>query len=490
MTPPVVTINEKPAFVSTDTTPTFTFSSDDPAFSLPADDPNAGVFQCSLDGSPFTVCESPKTYTAAQLALASGSVAGTHTFEVQGSVHNLLAEPLPVTYEWTIEDHTAPETTIVTGPTPPRIALETPATFTFSSNELDAEFECALDPGPVGPRMEQLRRPAGQHRRVRQPAARRPHPARAGGRPEPEQRLHPRVLQLHSRRAAGDDDHLRSGRRLCHHRDQRDLHLRRRPACGRGELRLLARRRPARALHLAEELHARRSSRPRPATRRRSATTPSRSRRPTTSSSMVEDPPASRSWMIDDGVAPDTTIEAGPPATTMNSTATFTFSSNELEVDFECSLDGGATWTGCGSPHELADLALGDYTLQVRAVDPAGNVDGSPASHSFSVVAPQQPNTPVGTDVTVQVPMPPSTGGNGDRDLHRGLRRRLHQRHEVPRRTRCPTVTWPPARLLRRQHDGRVQRAGHRLPAARRRRRACPDPPQRGRRLDRRHGLG
>ena len=60
-------------------------------------------------------------------------------------VQHLLAEPVAAEFEWTIEDHDAPETTIVSGP-PAELAPETLAQFVFSSNELDASYECAIDP--------------------------------------------------------------------------------------------------------------------------------------------------------------------------------------------------------------------------------------------------------------------------------------------------------------------------------------------------------
>ena len=106
LTPPVVTITAQPLIATEDTTPTFEFEADDAA----------AVFQCSLDGSPFVVCDSGRTYTEAEVAAGNGSVAGEHTFEVQGLTHHLLVDPVPAVYTWTIEDHTAPDTTILAAP--------------------------------------------------------------------------------------------------------------------------------------------------------------------------------------------------------------------------------------------------------------------------------------------------------------------------------------------------------------------------------------
>jgi CSLREA domain-containing protein len=135
MTPPVVTIHTGPAIATTDATATFTFSADDPA----------AAFQCSLDGGPLTFCTSPVTFAEEHLRLANGSLAGPHTLSVNATKPHLLVEGVEASWEWTVEDHTAPETTISTNPSA-EIGLNTPASFTFSSNEPDATFECALDP--------------------------------------------------------------------------------------------------------------------------------------------------------------------------------------------------------------------------------------------------------------------------------------------------------------------------------------------------------
>ena len=62
----------------------------------------------------------------------------------------------------------------------------------------------------------------------------------------------------------------------------------------------------------------------------------------------------------------------------------FTFSSSDPEAGFQCSLDGAA-FASCPSAYETPPLAPGPHTLSVRSVDPRGNVDGSPATRSFSV---------------------------------------------------------------------------------------------------------
>ncbi|MEZ5099869.1 MAG: hypothetical protein R3C15_08775 [Thermoleophilia bacterium] len=92
-----------------------------------------------------------------------------------------------------------------------------------------------------------------------------------------------------------------------------------------------------------------------------------------------------------DTVAPDTTIDAGPAGTVDTGMATFSFSSTEPGSGFQCRLDGGA-FAGCASPTTVTGLANGQHTFEVRAIDGAGNVDGSPAARSWVVsVGPFQP---------------------------------------------------------------------------------------------------
>ena len=93
--------------------------------------------------------------------------------------------------------------------------------------------------------------------------------------------------------------------------------------------------------------------------------------------------PASHSWSID-LTAPTTTIEFGPPTPTSQTSASFSFSSNEVGSTFECSLDGGA-FAACTSPKSYTGLPEGLRTFQVRAIDPAGNTDATPATHTWTI---------------------------------------------------------------------------------------------------------
>jgi hypothetical protein len=111
--------------------------------------------------------------------------------------------------------------------------------------------------------------------------------------------------------------------------------------------------------------------------------------------------PASRTFTVDT-TPPNTTIDSGPvEGSTINDpTPTFGFSSNEGGSSFQCRIDGGAfgPCSGPGSTHTPATpLSDGQHTFEVRATDPVGNVEASPASRTFTV------------DTTV--PPPPVEGG-------------------------------------------------------------------------------
>ncbi|RIK43124.1 MAG: hypothetical protein DCC58_10080, partial [Chloroflexi bacterium] len=91
------------------------------------------------------------------------------------------------------------------------------------------------------------------------------------------------------------------------------------------------------------------------------------------------------SWTIDT-TAPETTISGAPSAVSASNAATFTFTGSDAQgvAGFECALDGAA-FSACSSPLGLSGLADGAHTLQVRAIDTAGNIDATPASHTWTV---------------------------------------------------------------------------------------------------------
>jgi hypothetical protein len=125
---PETTITAAPASETTSTSATFAFESSSPGV----------TFECSLDGSAYTVCATPVTYDALGV--------GEHTFGVRARSAGGTADPTPAVHRWTIvepPDTVAPETTINSAPDD--VTSSEDATFSFSSSEAGSTFECSLD---------------------------------------------------------------------------------------------------------------------------------------------------------------------------------------------------------------------------------------------------------------------------------------------------------------------------------------------------------
>src|SRR6266511_1648626 len=80
---------------------------------------------------------------------------------------------------------------------------------------------------------------------------------------------------------------------------------------------------------------------------------------------------------------PETTITKGPKKKTEKRKAKFEFSSDEPGSTFECKLDKGG-FEPCDASEKFK-LKRKRHTLEVRAVDPAGNVDPTPAERKWRI---------------------------------------------------------------------------------------------------------
>ncbi len=84
---------------------------------------------------------------------------------------------------------------------------------------------------------------------------------------------------------------------------------------------------------------------------------------------------------------PETTITKEPKQKTAKPKAKYEFASDEPGSTFECKIDkAGFGFGDCTSPVKLKRLDEGKHKFEVRAIDPAGNVDPSPAKDKFKVV--------------------------------------------------------------------------------------------------------
>ena len=230
-------------------------------------------------------------------------------------------------------------------------------------------------------------------------------------------------------RGDGQHDHRRPVR--ADERHDADVHVLGRQR--RRELPVPGRHRHVRALHLA--VHHRRA---RPGRAHLRGPRAQRRRRPGGT-------PASRAFTVDTA-APDTTITGGPTGTVASTTATFTYTSTEAGSTFQCALDGAA-FGAC--PASYTGLAQGAHTFQVRATDPAGNTDGTPASRAWTVDT-------VAPDTTI--PAGRAAASVDQRHVHVHLDR---VRLDVPVRARRRRLRRLPGRLHR-ARPGRAHLPGPR----------------------------
>jgi hypothetical protein len=86
-----------------------------------------------------------------------------------------------------------------------------------------------------------------------------------------------------------------------------------------------------------------------------------------------------------DRTPPQTRITKGPPGRTHKRTAKFRFVSSEAGSTFQCRIDRRRFRT-CRSPKRYRRLKPGKHVFRVRAIDPAGNVDPTPAVRRFRVL--------------------------------------------------------------------------------------------------------
>jgi len=298
-------------------------------------------FECKLDDGDYGACSSPKAYP--------GLDDGAHRFRVRAVDRAGNSDPSPVSHKWTV-DTNPPETAIENGP--PHVSHKGTATFSVSS-ESGATFECRLDNhgwdecGQVsglsdGKHVMRARAkdragnvdptPASWSWRVDLP----PETAITAG-PSGSTSSSTATFRFSSTDTAATFRCKLDGRRWS--------------ACTSGKT----------YTGLPQGSH----------------TFKVRAK----DSAGTNDPsPAERTWKVDT-VAPNTTITS---ASVSGKSATFSFSASENGSTFECRLDGGA-WQACSSPTRFGGLKHGNHSFRVRAIDAAGNRDGTPAVRSFSI---------------------------------------------------------------------------------------------------------
>jgi len=336
--PPDTTITNGPSGLVASNAATFNYTStESPAM----------FFECRLDGAAFAPCVFQSSF--------SGLAEGSHTFEVRAKDVAGNMDPTPASRTWTV-DTVAPETTITSAPS--GTVATTSATISFTS-EAGAVFQCTLDnadwaacTSPVsffvntqGPHVFNVRAvdAAGNVDAT---------PARAAwsvdiSPPETTIDSGP-VGSVASTSASFTYSANETGATFQCRLDGGAW-----ASCnGSGPT----------YSGLAQGAHTFEV-------------------RATDAGGNVDPTPASRTWTVDT-IAPDTTITGGPSGNNNPNTATFTFTSSEANSTFQCKLDTGA-FAACSSGVTYNNLAKGDHTFTVFAMDQAGNSDPSPAVRTW-----------------------------------------------------------------------------------------------------------
>ncbi|MGH9192454.1 MAG: right-handed parallel beta-helix repeat-containing protein [Acidimicrobiales bacterium] len=352
-TAPDTAITAGPSGTNTAVDVAFEFSGSDDT-SLPAD----LEFECAFDGGAFESCSSPHQI--------QGLTPGEHSFAVRAVDEALNVDDTPATRTWTTVDATAPETSIDSGPASP--TEEATATFALSSNEAGVTFECSLDGASftacASPAEVTGLTPADHTFRAR---------ARdAAGNADATPELYEWTVVS----PVAPDTSIVSGpaatttsteAQFTFASDQPGVTF----ECSLDGAGFVECEMPHELTGLAVGPHELQV-------------------RAVDAADKVDATPAVYAWTVQAPVPPETSIVLAPPATTELTTATFTFSSDQPAAEFECSLDG-APFADCEPPVELADLALGEHTFSVQAVDLNGLADPTPATHTWTVQAPAPP---------------------------------------------------------------------------------------------------
>jgi Cys-rich repeat protein len=343
------TIDTNPPDTTIGSAPSDPSNSSDATFEFDCDEQNC-TFECRIDDGEWESCSSPKTYT--------GLEDGNHTFEVRAIDSAGNVDQSPASYSWTI-DTDPPETTIVSKPSDPSNSSE--ATFEFDCDEQNCAFECRIDDGEwescSSPKTYTGLQDGNHTFEVRAIDS-------AGNVETPPVSYSwtidtdPPETTIVSKPSDPSNSSDATFEFDC---DEQNCTFECRIDDGEWE----SCSSPKTYTGLEDGNHTFEV-------------------RAIDSAGNVETPPVSYSWTIDTN-PPDTTIGSAPSDPSNSSEATFTFTCSEQNCTFECRIDDGE-WESCSSPKTYTDLSEGGHSFEVRAIDSAGNVDGTPASYSWAII--------------------------------------------------------------------------------------------------------
>lgn len=83
----------------------------------------------------------------------------------------------------------------------------------------------------------------------------------------------------------------------------------------------------------------------------------------------------------------ESSIVSGPPQSTNDTQAKFTFTSTHADDVFQCKLDGAPSFSACPNPYTTPELDEGPHTLVVRTAAPGGTHgwEETPTTHTWTV---------------------------------------------------------------------------------------------------------
>ncbi|MET0404925.1 MAG: Ig-like domain-containing protein, partial [Cystobacter sp.] len=347
-------------------------------------------YECALDApgsyqdEPFTPCASPKNY--------SNLSEGAYVFSVRAMDLHGNSEAEPVTHSWSV-DSSRPDVRIDSGP--PKWSRVKTAEFRFSSTRNDVFFECELDGHPVlpcrSPVALAVQEDEGEHafsvRAVNgsgKKSATESFSWCVDTSPPVVRIVSPfdqEVVTLLAPNFTGTVDDPDSTVKV----SVDDVEVGETTADAKGKW----------FLRLSREL----TSGPHTARARAINRVGSEGRSGIQRFSV-------------DASLPDTRILRSPPRIDESRVATFEFESSEGGTQFQCRLDQAQTFSPCEQLQSFQELAEGDHTLQVRAVDDEGNLDPTPEIYQWTIVAPVPPPEIVepARDATVDTRTPTIVG--------------------------------------------------------------------------------
>ena len=335
--PPNTTIATSPPPVSDSTSASFSFTGTEPG----------STFECQLDSGVFAACASPQVY--------AGLGQGQHMFSVRASDGAGNVDPTPAAVTW-IVDTIAPETTIPTRP--PALTNSTAASFGFASDET-ATFECKLDAAEFS-----------------SCDASQSYSSLTDG---------PHVVTVRARDLAGNVDATPASYTWTIDTVPPDTTILSAPAdpssTGLAVFTFSASE-PGATFECKVDT-ASFSACTTPASYSLGDGTHTFTVRALDAAGNADLDAATRTWRIDT-LEPDTAIMSKPPDPSSSRDATFSFSSPDVGVTFECRVDAQA-FAPCTSPRSYTSLTEARHTFAVRALDGSGNVDQTPAAYSWSV---------------------------------------------------------------------------------------------------------